>query len=264
MYRGQRFVFLVGLCTLGAGGVSAQTLTEEDVLARMRARHPHVRVLDLTVREFEADTRERGLLTNPAVTYSRESTGFGVDEFILVTQELPLRGRLSLLDDAGRQAVIAAQERADGDLLMLETQLRIVFTDLLLAQERIGVFEEALSELNHLVDLLRLRERDGESSAFDRLSAEREVAEIEADREAGTIKRLRAQAKLASFFGPGSDPDRLEAAGRLTNRSVLPRLEVLLAEVWSRRSDYRALKLERERWDTERRAAERLRFGKLN
>ena len=153
-----------------------------------------------------------------------------------------------MLGEAAGQAVAAAQARADADLLALETRLRLAFTDLLLAQERIGALEDGLSELNRSVDVLRAREEEGEGSRFDRLRAEREVADIETDLEAVAIDRLGAEARLASFFAPGSDPAGLQAAGRLADGAAEPALDWLLTQALARRPDYRALTLGEERF----------------
>ena len=256
-----RPLFLAAVfCGLVPWGASAQTLTEEQALARMRMEHPQVRVLRFTVLELEAEARERSLLANPTVSYTREDAGVSVDDFLLVTQELPVRGRVGLLGEAAGQAATTAEARADADLLAFETQLRLVFTDLLLAQERIGALEGGLSELNRLVDVLRAREAEGEGSRFDRLRAEREVADIDTDLETVGIDRLMAQARLAAFFTPGTDSSGLTAVGRLGDGTTMPGLDSLLTEALGRRPDYRALTFEEARWETERRAAERLRF----
>ena len=260
MCRWRPLVLAAGFYGLVAWGASAQTLTEEQALARMRMEHPQLRVLRLTVRELEADARERSLLANPTVSYTRENAGLSVDDFVLVTQELPVRGRVGLLGEAAGQTATAAEARADADLLTFETQLRLVFTDLLLAQERIGTLEDGLPDLHRLVDVLRAREEEGEGSRFDWLRAEREVADIETDLETVAIDRLTAQARLASFFAPGTDSSGLTAVGRLANGAAGPDLDSLLTQALRRRPDYRALTFEEARWETERRAAERLRF----
>ena len=260
MCRWRPLVLAAGLWGLVVWGASAQVLTEAQALARMRMEHPQLRVLRLTVRELEADTRERSLLANPTVSYTREDAGLSVDDFLLWTQELPLRGRVGLLDEAAGQAVAAAQARADSDLLAFDTRLRHVFTDLLLAQERLQTLDAGVSELSRLIDVLRAREEQGEGSRFDRLRAEREVADIETDLETVAINRRTAQARLASFFAPGAEPAGLMAVGRLADGATVPSLDSLLAQALARRSDYRALAFGEARWETERRAAERLRF----
>ena len=259
MSRG-RTVLVAGLCALVVQAVSAQTLTEEQALARMRLEHPQIRVLDLTVRELEADTRERTLLPNPAFTYTREDTGLNVDDFLLVTQELPLRGRRGLLGEASAQAVTAAQAGAAANLLAFETRLRLAFTDLLVAQAQVALLEDGLTELTALVDVLRARESEGEGSLFDRLRAEREMADTDVDLESAEIDLLRSQVQLASYFMPGSDPTTLQAAGALTDGADIAELESLLVRALERRGDYRALTHRETRWAAERRAAQRLRF----
>ena len=210
MRRWRPLVLATGFCGLVGWGASAQTLTEAQALTRMRMEHPQIRVLRFTVREVEAAARERSLLANPTVSYTREDAGLNVDDFLLVTQELPVRRRLGLLGEAGEQAVNAAQARADADLLAFDTRLRLAFTDLLLAQERTQTLEATLSDLNRLVDVLRAREEQGEGSRFDRLRAEREVADIDTDLGTVAIDRLTAQARLASFFALGTDPGWLD------------------------------------------------------
>ena len=260
MSRGRRTVLVVGLSALAVQAAAAQTLTEEQALARMRSEDPQIRVLELAVRELEADTRERTLLANPTFTYTREDSGLSTDDFLLVTQELPLRGRRGLLGEASAQAVTAAQAGAAADLLAFETHLRLAFTDLMMTQAQVAVWQDGLAELTGLVEVLRAREAEGEGSLFDRLRAEREMADTDVDLASAELDRLRAQVQLASFFSPGSDPATLRAVGALTDGTDIAGLESLLAQALERRGDYRALSHDEARWATERRAARRLRF----
>ena len=260
MCRWRPLVWATGFCGLFVWGASAQTLTEEQALARMRMEHPQVRVLHYTVRELEADARERSLLANPTVSYTREDAGLNVDDFVLVTQELPVRGRARLLAEAARQAVTVAEARAADDLLAFETRLRLAFADLLLAQERKETLERGVLALGRLVDVLRIREEEGEGSRFDRLRAEGEVGEIETDVETVAIDRLTAQVRLASFFVPGTEPVGLTAVGQLTNNKTIPTLDSLVTRAFGHRPDYRALTLSEKQWVTEQRAADRLRL----
>ena len=239
---------------------AGQPLTEGQALERMRAGHPYLQALRLGVLEIEAEARERSLLSNPTVGYTREDSGLGVDDFLLLSLELPLRGRTGLLREAATQAATTAEARADASRLDFEARLRLAFTELLLAQERAAVLEAGVAELGRLVDVLRAREREGEGSRFDRLRTEREVADIETDRQAAGIDRSLAQARLASFLAPGTDPEELSAVGRLMADDVIPSAADLLAQALAQRSDHRALSLGETRWATERRAAERLRL----
>lgn len=259
--RGWRSVVLaVGCWGLAAPAAFGQMLTEEQALERMRREHPQLQALGFTVRERAAAARERGLLSNPAVSYTREEAGIFVDNFLVISQDLPVRGRLGLLGEAADQAGAAAESRAAASRLALETRLRLAFTDLLLAQERARVLDDDLAELGGLVDVLRAREDEGEGSRFDRLRAEREVAEIETDLRAAVIDRQVAQARLAAFLAPGTDPSGLTAAGDLAGRDAVTGLEALVTQALAERPDYRALAQSATQWTLERRAAERLRL----
>ena len=209
MWRWQRTILVSWLWVLAVPGASAEVLTEAQALERMRAEHPQTQVLALRVRELEASTRERSLLANPTFSYTREDAGPATDDFFVVTQELPLRGRLGLLADAAEHEVTAAAAHADADLLTFETDLRLAFANLLFSQERIATLEDGLAAFNRLVEVLRTREEAGEGSSFDRLRAEREVADVAIDLETVLIDRLKAQVRLGSFFARGSEPHQI-------------------------------------------------------
>ena len=252
-----RWWLAAGLCVALAPPVAAQSLSEVEAVARMRAEYPQAAALRFGVREFAADARGRTLSPNPAVAYTREEAGAAVDDFLLVSQELPLRGRRLLLGEAAGHAVSARAAEADARLLAVETELRLVFADLLLAQERVRSLEAGAGRLDGLIAVLRTREEQGEGSRFDRLRAEREAAEVDADRALADIARRQAQARLAAFFAEGTDPDGLTAAGRLDD--YLPPASAPVPPPEGRH-DYRALGLEAERWGVEGRAARRLRL----
>ena len=252
-----RWWLAAGLCVALAPPVAAQSLSEAAAVARMRAEHPQAAALRFGVREFAADARGRTLPPNPAVAYTREEAGAAVDDFLLVSQELPLRGRRRLLGEAAGHAVSAREAEAEARLLAVETELRLVFADLLLAQERVRSLAAGADRLDGLIAVLRTREEQGEGSRFDRLRAEREAAEVDADRALADIARRQAQARLAAFFAEGTDPDGLTAAGRLDD--YLPPASAPVPPPEGRH-DYRALGLEAERWGVEGRAARRLRL----
>ena len=251
---------LAGLCAAFGAPGAAQSLTEAEAVAKMRAEYPQVIALRLGVRELEADARERTLPANPAVAYTREDAGAAVDDFLLVSQQMPLWGRRRLMGEAARHAVSARAADVDARLLAVEAELRHVFTDLLLAQDQVRSLEAGLDRLDELIAVLRTREEQGEGSRFDRLRAEREGAEVDADLALARIDRRRAQARLAAFLAEGTDPDGLTAAGGLDDYAVPPIPAPAAAQLPEGRQEYRALGLEAQRWGAEERAARRLRL----
>ena len=260
MHRWRLLVSAAAICGPAAVIGSGQTLSEDQALVRLRAEHPRIEALRAAVEELAATVRQPSLPANPTVTFTREGAGLHSDDFLLVSQELPLSGRRRLLGEAAARAVTAAAARADDAQLAFETHLRLAFVDLLLAQAREEVLEAAVPELRRLVTVLAVREREGEGSRFDRLRAEREVADVDADREAAAIQRLTAQAHVTSFFAPGTAPSGLSAAGDLSDRAPLDAVDSLVTRALTRRADYRALATSEDRWTVERRAAERLRI----
>ena len=258
--RGWRCALAACCWSLVAPAAGGQTLTEEQTIERMRREHPQLQALDFTVREVAAGARERSLWPNPSVSYTREEAGAFVDNFLVVSQELPMRGRTGLLGRAAGAGAAAARSRAAAARLTLETKLRLAFTELLLAQERTRVLDADVSALRRLAGVLRAREQEGEGSRFDRLRAEREVAELETDLGTAVIERRAAQARLAAFFAPGADPAGLAAAGDMARPAGVGELDPLVAQALTRRADYRALAQSATQWAIERRAAQRLRL----
>lgn len=257
---GARRWLLAALCAAFASPAAAQSLTEAQAAARMRAEYPRLTALRFAVRELQADARERTLPTNPAFTYTREEAGPAADDFLLVSQELPLWGRRRLVGEAARHEVSARAADADARRLAVEAELRLAFTDLLLAQDRARSLETGVGRLDVLIAVLRTREEQGEGSRFDRLRAEREVAEVDADLALAGIDLRRAQARLAAYFAVGTDPDGLTAAGRLDDPPAPPAPALGAERVPESRPEYRALGLEARRWGVEGRAARRLRL----
>ena len=65
-----------------------------------------------------------------------------------------------------------------------------------------------------VADVLVKREAAGDAAGFDRLRAEREVLDLDADRATAATDRARAQAALAGFFADAVDPAAPRRRGR--------------------------------------------------
>ena len=253
-------VLAAAVCLLGAPLLSAQELTEKEALRRFETESPQARALAARVNVVRAETKGWSLFPNPSVGYTREDAGGSKDDFLLVQQTLPVTGRLGLLRRAGKAAVNATQAESSHVLLQLRSDLRSAFYDVLLAQEREAVLRQGVGELEEVVRILRLRELEGEGSAFDRLRAERELADIGAELNAAEVLRAQAQSRLASFFAPGADSSSLTVKAGFSNRGPLPPLPQLVARALEGRRDYRAEEWKMERLRFERKAAERQRI----
>ena len=115
---------------------------------------------------------------------------------------------------AASAIVEAATSRADEEIRGPRADLRLAFAELVAAQTRERELTAARDRLRELADVLAKREAAGDAAGFDRLRAEREVLEIEADRATAATERARAQATLAGFFiGPVDPVDADRRAG---------------------------------------------------
>jgi outer membrane protein, heavy metal efflux system len=247
-------VFL--LCPL----VSAQALTEKDLLRRFSEENQRARALGARSGTVQAEMRLRTLPPAPGVSYSREDAAGSKEDYLLIEQQVPWSGRLGLLRQAGDAAVNAQREQSNHALHLLQSDLRLAFIELLLSQQREVAIQKSLTELQELVRVLREREREGEGSAFDRLRAERELAEVQADLISAQAMTVRSQTQVASFLAPATESRSLAAQGQTDIDRALPELVTLVARALEVRGDYKAQEQQLQQLAWERRAAERLRI----
>jgi cobalt-zinc-cadmium efflux system outer membrane protein len=111
-----------------------------------------------------------------------------------------------------------------------------------------------------LADVLAKREAAGDAAGFDRLRAEREVFDVDADRAAAASERARAQATLVSFFETPTGDMPIVAVGPATSKPQLPSVEALVEQAESIRGDLLALRKEIEAARFSERAADRRRI----
>jgi cobalt-zinc-cadmium efflux system outer membrane protein len=228
--------------------VAAQTvLSETDALAKLSADSPRVREIRSSVDVTRAEALAAGRWPNPRFTFSRESVAGVAENMFMVTQPLPVTGRRGLEVDAGSALVAASVRRADEAVRQIRAALRRAYADLVGTQLRVTEMTASRDRLRGLAEILGRREAAGEAAGYDRLRAEREVIEIEADLAAARVDRARAQAVLAAFFAPATDPATLVAAAPQARiPAPLPTVEELVAHAESQLPELSALKHEQE------------------
>ncbi len=251
---------LCGYIVGSAENGRAQELSEQEALSRFAEENPMLQALEAQVRIARAEAAGTSLMSNPSVTYNREDAGATLDNFVLFSQRLPLNGRLSLLRRAGAAATEAAEADSTYARWSLRCDLRIAFYSLLLAQEREASWDQVVADFQEVVRILREQEGTGESSKFDRLRAERELAGVQAERAAAQAQRAQAQARLAAFLGDGTRSSSLRAIGEFALAGTLPPVDELVLRALARRGDHLSEVKRGERYEYERRAAERRRI----
>lgn len=238
---------------------SAQVLSEADAVARALASSPQLRSARTRPTQVAAEERARRAALNPSVTLQQEDAGGVRDRFLLVEQPFSVSGRRGLLAKAATHAV-AASEASVRDLEhAVRRDTRVAYAQCAGAIARQRVLRDGLATLEQLTERLRAREQAGEASAFDRLRAEREHADVVDDRRSASADVAYWRAQLAGLLG---EPDggrglTLETQGPTGS---LPDLDQAIHAAQTRRPALEAAAAEIERLRFEREAASRLRW----
>jgi cobalt-zinc-cadmium efflux system outer membrane protein len=232
-------------------------LTESEAMARLSADSPRVRAIRAAIEVARADVLAAGRYPNPRITVDREAVSGNTEYLTRVGQILPVTGYRGLQLQAASLMVEAVTSRADEEIRRARADLRLAFAQLLAAQTRERELAAARDRLQGVADVLAKREAAGDAAGFDRLRAEREVLDLEADRATSAAERTRAQAALAGFFMGPLDPSTLVAAPSAPVMDTLPAIEALVERAEANRGELTALRKETESAQVAGRAAER-------
>src|SRR5215218_8102715 len=184
-------------------------LTESEALARLSAESPRVRAIRGAIDVARADVLAAGRFPNPRVMFDREAVAGTTEYLTRVGQALPVSGYRGLQVRAASALVDAAANRADEEIRRARADLRLAFAQVVAAQSRERDLAAARERLQDVAGVLAKREAAGDAAGFDRLRADREVLDLEADRAAAASERARAQGALASFFAGPIDPSTI-------------------------------------------------------
>lgn len=241
-------------------GAQSLPLTESEALARFSPNSARVRASRAAIDVARADVVSAARWPNPRLTFDRESVAGVTEIMTMVTQPLPVSGHRRFQIDAAMALVDASSSRADDELRRARADLRITFAELVAAQVRERELTRARDRLRDLADVLAKREAAGDTAGFDRLRAEREVLDLEADRAVVATERVRAQAMVATFFAGPIDASQIVAVDVVTPRPALPPAGALVEQAESVRGELVALRKEIEAARFSERAAERRRI----
>jgi cobalt-zinc-cadmium efflux system outer membrane protein len=229
-----------------ASPVMAQTvLSEADVLARLSGDSPRARAIRAAVDVVNADVAMAGRWPNPRATYNRESVAGVTEHIVTVSQPLPITGRRGFEIGAASALADAASRRADDAIRQARAEVRAAFADLVSAQVRESELARAVDRLRDVVDVITRRERAGDAAGYDRLRAERELTDLEADLAGARADRASAQATLGSFFSNLGDATSLVVAvPPAPSRAALATVQELVGRAQATRGEALALQHE--------------------
>lgn len=232
-------------------------LTEADALARLSPDSPRLRAIRAAVDVARADVLAAGRWPNPRLTFDRESVAGVTENMTMVAQPLPITGRRGLEVQAASALVDASSNRSDDAMRRARADLRLAFAQLVAAQTREQVLTTSHDRLRELAAVLAKREAAGDAAGFDRLRAEREVLDIEADHALAASERARAQATVASSFADTIDPSRVVAVPRQPTPASIPTVDALVERAEAARGDLLALRKEVDAAQFSAKAADR-------
>ncbi|MBI4160977.1 MAG: TolC family protein, partial [Acidobacteria bacterium] len=232
----------------------SRPITLEEALRRAEEISPAGRAIVLGIERARAEVTAAGLWPDPEAEIVREESAGTVERFQVLSVPVVLTGRLGLERASARAGVTAAEAAAGRERAILRASVRAAFLDLVLAQEKAEILAEGRSRLAELVEILRIREREGESSGFDRMRAERELADVEADflDSRGALEGARAVLAAAVVL----PSEGLTAVGSLDPAGSLSARDRVL-ELAQSRGDVLALDARAESADLLARAARR-------
>jgi cobalt-zinc-cadmium efflux system outer membrane protein len=188
--------------------------------------------------------------------YSREGAGF--TEFVQVEQLLPVFGTRAALSRAGVAATEAAEAERDARLWMLRADAGRAIARLVAEQARLAAAQVQARDVERLIEILRIREREGEGSRFDRLRAEQELRETRLLTTSAAVAISNARAALAAMLP--RDTTLTGIAGAPQPQQAIAPVETLMARAAATRAELRALQRSAERAALESTAARRARL----
>ena len=245
-------------CPPGARAQST-SLNETEALARLSADSPRVRAIRAAIEVDGADVLAAGRWPNPRLSFGREAAGGASETMTTIAQALPITGRRGLEIESARSLVDASRARIDDVMRRARADLRLAFARLVAAQQREAELSGTRDRLREFAETLARREAAGDAAGFDRLRAERELADVEMDLATSSLEKARAQAVMAGFFGVSVEPLSLVANGTATTagRAPIPDLAALMQRAEATRGELLALGKEVEAASFSSRAADR-------
>lgn len=233
---------------------TAQDRTAREIVEIILRDGPQARAIQTSVEVVRQEQAARRTIPNPTAWYTREGAGF--TEFLQVEQALPAFGLRSALQRAGLAAVEAAEAERDVAFAALRAEALVALARFAAEAMSVTETERAVREIEKLVEILAIREREGEGSKYDRLRAEQEVHEARLAHVTATAAVAEARAALEALL---PQDVRLGTISIDPAQATAAALEALAAKGIAQRTELRALERAVNRFQLESEAARRAR-----
>ena len=236
--------------------VHAQEVTDVQLVEMIVRDGAQARAIRASVEVTRREQAARTVIPNPGAAYIREGAGF--TEFFQVEQPLPIFGTRAALAHAGEAATATAEAERDTRLWQLRADAQTLVARLLAEQEKLDAARKNVREIERIIGLLRIREKEGEGSRFDRLRAEQELAEAQQIGLDAAASLAEARASITAVLTEGIRMTRV--TGALYVDRTVPAVDALLARASAARADLKALHAASERFRLEANAARTMRL----
>jgi cobalt-zinc-cadmium efflux system outer membrane protein len=229
-----RVAFGVAFLACVPFSLHAQTRTEQEIVDLIVREGPHAKAIRAAADVVTAEQAARLTFPNPSFGYARE--GAGSTEFYQVDQPLPAFGLRGALQRAGVAAREAAGAERDARLWQLRIDATTALARLRAASQRLEAARSLERQVEQLIGVLAIREREGDGSRFDRVRSEQELVDARQALAAAEADRLAARGALLTMMPPstplpGAVPQRPATANpgpveTLGQRAVASRAEL--------------------------------------
>lgn len=254
---------VVALALLGPWGLaaSAEPVTEREAIRLFLRESPQSRLPAVNAEAALSGLRIESEIPNPSIAYQIEDAAGVRDEFFTFQQPLPVTGRRGLLRERSEAAADSARHLGRRDLGRSVHGLRAAFYRVLYGERASGALRRGVEDLERLVEMLRIREEQGEGSGYDLLRAEEELLALRVELARAVADLDAARAAFHSYFaGAEGGAATFEPSGDFETGGPLPSLDEAIAIALAGRGDLLALEGELSRQELELKAAGRERL----
>ncbi len=182
-------------------------VTFADVLQALRDRSPRLAIEQAEVAAAQGDLVTARALPNPTVGYSTGALVDGANvngawqHQATVAMPLPITGARGARTDAAEKKIAVAEQRRHARWAELALAARKLFVDLLAAEERERVLEDAHRDVEHLRDIVAGRVSEGMAREYDGVRVATEAQLMEAKAADAHAEALDKSGQLGTLIG---------------------------------------------------------------
>ena len=217
---------------------AANTITLEQVIARVLIHNPQLKVFALEQRARESMILQSGFFPNPKLGVEMENVagsgsfnGFdGTETTIRLSQLVELGGKRTARIEASSRFRDLAKWDYETKRIDVLTQTTKVFTNLLKAQKLVDLNNELVDLAKRSLSAVMERVRAGKVAPIETTKAKVELSTAMIALERANNKWATARRNLSATWG-GTEPQFQLALGNLEDISSVPSMETLIQKI---------------------------------